>query len=82
MMYQITTLPAVPEPEYDTKFNLCCLMTPGLSKDLQCHVRPYSLLCLQITSADVRPQVKWASNLVIANGLFNLPLGYVWVYVV
>ena len=22
-------------------FGLCCLMTPGPSKDIQCHVRPY-----------------------------------------
>ena len=21
--------------------DLCCLMTPGLSKDIQCHARPY-----------------------------------------
>ena len=30
------------------EFVFCCLMTPGLSKDIQCHVRPYSFLCLQL----------------------------------
>ena len=24
------------------EFQLCCLMIPGLRKDIQCHVRPYS----------------------------------------
>ena len=24
--------------EYDWLVGLCCLMTPGLSKDIQCHV--------------------------------------------
>ena len=35
-----------------------CLMIPGLSKDIQCHVGPYSILCMQITRSDIRPQVK------------------------
>ena len=33
---------------------------------------------LQITRADKRPPVKWAVNLVIAYGHFNLPQGFVW----
>ena len=36
-------------------------------------------LCLQITKSDIRPQVKWAVNLVIADIHFNLPQGFVWV---
>ena len=36
-------------------------------------------LSLQITKADIRPQVKWAVNLAIADSHFNLPQGFVWV---
>ena len=43
------------------EFNLCCLMTPGLSKDIQCHVWPYSFLCLQITRSDIRPHINGLS---------------------
>ena len=32
-------------------------------------------LSLHITRADIRPQVKWIVNLVIADGRFNLPQG-------
>ena len=28
------------------EFQLCCLMTPGLNKDIQCHVWPYSFSVL------------------------------------
>ena len=45
-------------------------MTPGLSKNIQCHVGPYTLFRLQITSADIRPQVKWAVKLVTADDHF------------
>ena len=38
-------------------------------------------LHLQITIADIRAHLKWAVNLVIAYGHFNLPQGFVWVYV-
>ena len=48
--------------------SLYCLMTPGLGKDIQCHVWPYSFLCLRITRVDIRPQEKWAVSLVIADG--------------
>ena len=46
-----------------------------------CHVWPYYFQCLQITKSDIRPQVKWAVTLVIADGHFNLPqglCGYIW----
>ena len=36
----------------------------------------HSFLCLQITGADVGPQVKWAVNLVTADGKFNFPQGF------
>ena len=36
-------------------------------------------LNLQITRLDIRPHIKWAVNLVIAYGHFNLPQGFVWV---
>ena len=51
---------------------LCCLFTPGLSKYILYHVSPYSFLYFQITTADIRSQVKWAVNLVITYGHFNL----------
>ena len=47
-------------------------MTHGLSNDIRCHVCLYSFLCLHITKLDIRPQVKWAVSLVIADGHFNL----------
>ena len=36
-------------------------------------------LCWQITRADIRSQVKWAVNFVIADGHLNLPEGFAWV---
>ena len=50
---------------------LCCLMTPGLSRDIWWHVRPHSF-CLQITTPDIRPHAKWAVSLVVADGHLNL----------
>ena len=58
---------------------LCSLMTPRLSKDIQCHVWPYIFLNLQITRSDIRPHIKSAVSLVIVCGHFNLPQGFVWV---
>ena len=46
---------------------LCCLLTPGLSQDIWCHIWPYSLLYLQITRSDIRSCIKWAVSLMIAN---------------
>ena len=45
--------------------NFSGLMTPGLSKDIWCHICQYSLLCLQITRSDIRLHMKWAVSLVI-----------------
>ena len=50
---------------------LCCLMTPGLNKNF--------FLCLQITTAEIRPQAKYSINLVIVDDHFNLPQRFVWV---
>ena len=37
------------------------LMTPGLSKDIQCHVRmTIHFLNLQLTRSDIWPHTKWA----------------------
>ena len=36
-------------------------------------------LCLQVTTADIRPQLKWAVNMVIADSHFKLPQEFVWV---
>ena len=60
-------------------FGLCCLMTPGLRKDIRCHEWPYTFLNLQITSPNIRPHIKWILSLVIAYGHFTLPQGFVWV---
>ena len=56
---------------------LCCFMTPGLSKDIQCHVWPYSVLCLQITRYQATHKVgcqpgdcRWP---------LVLPRGFMWV---
>ena len=43
-------------------------MTPGRSNRIQ--MTSYSFQHLQITRADIRPQVKWAVNLVSADGHF------------
>ena len=56
------------------------LMTPGLNKDIQCHVWPYFFISLQITRSDIRQHTKRAVSLVIfAYGNFNLPQGFVWI---
>ena len=49
---------------------LCCLMTPGLSKDIRCHVGPVSIN-LQITRSDIRSHRKWTVSLVISCVHFN-----------
>ena len=54
------------------------LMTPVLSKDTKCRVRPYALLSMQITKPDIFPKVKWVVSLVTANGHVNFPWGFVW----
>ena len=56
--------------------DLCCLMTPGLSKDIKCHMT-ILLLNLQITRSDVRTHIKWAVSLVNVYGRFYLLLGFV-----
>ena len=46
-------------------------MKPSLSKDIQCHGWPYSFndfICLQITTSDIRPHIKWTVSLVITDG--------------
>ena len=35
---------------------------------------------LQIIKSDIRPQIKWAVNLVIACGHFNVIQGFAWVH--
>ena len=52
-------------------------MTPGLSKDIWCHVRPYDFLCLHFMKSDSRPQVKWAVILVITYGHYTKSSSYV-----
>ena len=42
---------------------LCYIVTPGLNKDIWCHVWPCSVRCLQMTGMDIWPQVKWTVNL-------------------
>ena len=56
-------------------FELCCLLKPGLSKDIQCHVSTYAFLPFQITRTNIGLQVNWAASLVIANGHFQSSSG-------
>ena len=44
---------------------------------VSCMTIPF--LTLQMTRADIRPHIQWAVSLVIADGHFNLPQGFVWV---
>ena len=61
-------------------------MTPGLGKDIQCHIWPYLQIHtwpnLQITRSYIRSHIKWSVCLVIAYDHFNLPRGLVWVCIV
>ena len=54
-------------------------MAPGLSEDFAVIYDHTLFVNLQITRSDIRPQVKWAVNLVIAEGHFKLPQRFVWV---
>ena len=54
-------------------------MTPGLRKDIRCHVWPYYFLCLQIIRLGIRLQVKCTVSLVISVSHFNLSRGFMWV---
>ena len=57
-----------------------CFVAPDLRKDI--HVWPYSFLSLQTTRANIRPQEKWAVNLMIVDDHFNFHQSlcrYVWV---
>ena len=65
-------------------FVLCCLVTPGLSKDILCHVGPYFLYKqVQISRSDIRPHIKWAVSLVILHMVTSISFrglcGYIWV---
>ena len=37
---------------------LCCFMTPGLRKDIRCHVWPFFKTC----RSDIRPHIKWVNT--------------------
>ena len=39
----------------------------------------HTLQGLQITKLEIKPQIKWAVSLVIADGHFNIPHGFVCV---
>ena len=86
-----TSWPSFPPPNsffYSKKyaiglvwFGLCCLMTPGLSKDIpiRCYVWPYFS---KLANHQIRHRATHKVSLVIAYGHFNLPqglCGYVWV---
>ena len=63
-------------------FGLCCLMIPGLSKDIRCHVWPYFFINLQIARSDIRPHIKWLSvwclHMVTSIFLWGVS-GYIWI---
>ena len=54
--------------EYESKFVL--FNDSNNSKDIYCHLWPYFFIYFQSTQAEIRPQVKWAFNLLIAYGHF------------
>ena len=63
-------------------WSVWCLITPGLSTDIQCHVWACSFLSMQITRSDLRPKVKYVVSLVIADGQFIFLMclcEYIWV---
>ena len=64
-----------------TGLGLCCLMTPGLSKDIRCHAWPYFFFSTCKSPEQTSGYTNWAVRLMIAHGHFNLPEGFVWVYV-
>ena len=47
-------------------------MTPGLGKGIWCHLWLNSFSMLAIVRSDIRLHVKWAVNLVIANGIMAI----------
>ena len=65
------------------KVSLCCLLTPGLSKDFQCHVWPYYFCICEIiqvghqatSEKGGQPGDLQIATLIFLKGLF----GYVWV---
>ena len=54
-------------------------ITSGLSMNIRCHVKPYSILCLLFTKSDIRPQVNWPVTLVTTVGHFIFLKGFVCV---
>ena len=78
----VTVVPSVLESNQFTiawslSLSLSCLVTPGPSKDIQCHVWPYHILSLglQITKSDTGPQIYSATSMVISDGYFDLQSG-------
>ena len=49
MYVQAVMFPTLHSKHISFKRESLCLVSPGLSKDIQCHVRPHSFLRLQIT---------------------------------
>ena len=52
----------------------CCVMTPGFSKDIQCHIRPYTFLFLQITRSDIGLHVilsAWWLEMAVCVGMYG-----------
>ena len=64
-------------------FGLCCLMTPGLSKDIGVMYDHTFYKQVQISRSDIRPHIKWAVSLVILHMITSIFLqalfGYIWV---
>ena len=59
-------------------FGLCCLKTPGLSKEIRCHCMTILFRNLQLTRSGIRPHIKWTVSLVIAYGHVWVAYGHVW----
>ena len=69
----------VPSPSKSQNLRFASFYDTWLNKDIWCHVRPYSYLCLQITKLDMRsPADRW---LQIATIFLRGLCGYVWVII-
>ena len=62
---------------------LCCLMTPGLSKDIRCHVRPWHTFFSKIANHQIRHQATDKVGCRPGDCIWslNVPPGFVWVHI-
>ena len=70
-------------PGHSFGWLVCCLMTPGLSKEFSVIYDHTFYKQVQISRSDIRPHIKWAVSLVILHMVTSIFLqalcGYIWV---